>query len=170
MITNLNRIALLITVIFTLNSCSSDSSEVVNNTTTTALTAKVVEYNYNDIELATMRLINEYRVSVGLNSLEQINHISYKSEEHDNYMIANNVVNHNNFVTRSEDIMKVLDAKKVGENVAYNFNTPESVVAAWLDSPGHKANIVGNYTHFGIAIKSDPETGKKYYTNIFAKI
>ena len=163
------RLALFTAVIFTMNSCSSDQSEdsVVE---ASDLTAKVVDYSYNETELETMQLINEYRVSQGLNSLEMINHISYKSEEHDDYMIANKVVNHNDFVARSENIIKVLKAKTVGENVAYNFNTPESVVAAWLKSPAHKENIVGNYTHFGIAIKADPVTGKKYYTNIFARI
>ena len=165
---NLLRIALLLVVIFTMNSCSSDTAEVADKNTN--LTAKVIDYSYNETEVATMNLINEYRISVGLNPLEKINHISYKSEEHDDYMITNKVVNHNNFVARSENIISVLGAKKVGENVAYNFNTPESVVAAWLNSPAHKENIVGNFTHFGIAIKSDPVTGKKYYTNIFVKI
>ena len=167
--TNLLRLALLTIVIFTMNSCSSDNSED-NSSDQINLSAKVVDYDYNDTELETMKLINEYRVSQGLNSLEKINHISFKSEEHDEYMIANKVVNHNNFVARTENIIKVLKAKTVGENVAFNFNTPESVVAAWLNSPSHKENIVGNYTHFGIAIKSDPVTGKKYYTNIFAKL
>ena len=167
--TNLLRLALLGIVIFTMNSCSSDNSEDTTSETAN-LSAKVVDYSYNEIELATMDLINEYRVSQGLNALEKINHISFKSEEHDDYMIANKVVNHNDFVSRSENIIKVLKARTVGENVAYNFNTPESVVAAWLNSPTHKENIVGNYTHFGIAIKADPVTGKKYYTNIFAKI
>ncbi len=167
--TNLLRLALLSVVIFTMNSCSSDKSEEASLEASN-LTAKVVEYSYNDMELATMNLINEYRISQGLSTLERINHISFKSEEHDDYMIANKVVNHNDFVARSQNIIKVLGAKTVGENVAYNFNTPESVVAAWLNSPAHKENIVGNYTHFGIAIKADPVTGKKYYTNIFAKI
>ncbi|GIZ10584.1 CAP domain-containing protein [Flavobacterium sp. UMI-01] len=166
---NLLRFVLLTAVIFTMNSCSSDSTESANENTSNQ-TAKVVNYEYNELEVATMDLINEYRVSVGLNKLERINHISYKSEEHDDYMIANKVVNHNNFVARSENIISVLGATKVGENVAYNFKTAESVVSAWLNSPAHKENIVGNYTHFGIAIKTDPETGKKYYTNIFAKI
>ena len=163
------RLALFTAVIFTMNSCSSDQSED-STVEASDLTAKVVDYSYNETELETMKLINEYRVSQGLNSLEMINHISYKSEEHDDYMIANKVVNHNDFVARSENIIKVLKAKTVGENVAYNFNTPESVVAAWLKSTAHKENIVGNYTHFGIAIKADPVTGKKYYTNIFARI
>ena len=105
-----------------------------------------------------MDLINAYRVSIGLNALEKINHISFKSEEHDNYMIANNVVNHNDFFYRSENIIKVLGATSV------------EVLKAWLASPEHKSNIVGNFTHFGLAIRVSPTTGKKYYTNIFAKI
>ncbi len=160
------RVLLLVATIFTLNSCSSDSSESTDSDNSSA---KVMNYTYNATELEAMELINEYRVSVGLNALEQINHISFKSEEHDDYMITNNVVNHNNFVSRSENLISVLGAKRVGENVAYNYNTPKAALTAWLNSPSHKENIVGNYTHFGIAIKTNAD-GKKYYTNIFAKI
>ena len=151
----------------TMNSCSSDSSE---NQTNPAAVKKVVNYSYNSIELETMELINAHRVSIGLNRLEKINHMSYKSEEHDNYMIANNVVNHNDFLARSENIIKTLGAKSVSENIAYNYKTPEAVLTAWLASPSHKENIEGNFTHFGIAIKENPANGRKYYTNIFAKI
>ncbi|MFV8344381.1 CAP domain-containing protein [Flavobacterium sp. XS2P39] len=161
------RALLLVTVICTMNSCSSEASEAP---AVDATSQKVVNYSYNAIEIQTMDLINAYRVSIGLNPLEKINHMSYKSEEHDNYMIANNVVNHNDFVARSENIMKTLGAKTVSENIAYNYSTPQAVLNAWLASPGHKENIEGNFTHFGIAIKEDPATGKKYYTNIFAKI
>lgn len=150
-----------------MNSCSSDSSEAE---TTSPSLQKVVSYSYNSIELETMDLINAHRVSKGLNPLQKINHMSYKSEEHDNYMIANNVVNHNDFSARSENIMQTLGATSVSENIAYNYNTPQAVLNAWLASPGHKENIEGNFTHFGLAIKESPTTGKKYYTNIFAKI
>lgn len=160
------RVLLLVAIIFTMNSCSSDSSET---TTSESSNQRVMNYTYNSSELEAMNIINEYRVSVGLLPLQQINHVSFKSEEHDDYMIANNVVNHNNFVERSENIISVLGAKRVGENVAYNYNTPQSAVTAWLNSPSHKQNIVGDYTHFGIAIKTN-EQGKKYYTNIFVKI
>ena len=160
------RVLLLVATIFTLNSCSSDDAETTDSDNSSA---KVMNYTYNATELEAMELINEYRVSVGLNALEQINHISFKSEEHDDYMITNNVVNHNNFVSRSENLISVLGAKRVGENVAYNYNTPKAALTAWLNSPSHKENIVGNYTHFGIAIKTNAD-GKKYYTNIFAKL
>jgi uncharacterized protein YkwD len=150
-----------------MNSCSSDDSE---SQSTEPVAQKVLSYSYNTMELETMVLINKHRISVGLIPLEKINHMSFKSEEHVNYMIANNVVNHNDFVARSENIMRTLGAKTVSENVAYNYNTPESVLNAWLASPTHKANIEGDHTHFGISIKENPTNGRKYYTNIFAKI
>ena len=83
--------------------------------------------------------------------------------------MSDNVVNHDDFVSRSENIMKVLGAKSVAENIAYNYNSPQAAVNAWLNSPGHKANIEGNFTHFGLAIRINAD-GKKYYTNIFARI
>ena len=161
------RTLLIFSMIYNLNSCSSDDSK---SSVTDASSLKVAEFTYNATELQTMALINTYRVSIGLNPLEKINHISFKSEEHVNYMIANNVVNHNDFVARSENIMKVLGAKTVSENIAFNYSTPQAAVNAWLASPGHKENIEGNFTHFGIAIRENPANGKKYYTNIFVKI
>lgn len=39
-----------------------------------------------------------------------------------------------------------------GENIAYGFPDPESVVAAWMASPGHRANILDpSYTHMAAA-------------------
>ena len=159
---------MFVVISITMNSCSADSAEGTDNSTTTE--TLITNYTYNESEIETMKLINDYRVSIGLNALEKINHISFKCEEHNNYMIANNVVDHNDFTSRSNNIISVLGAKKVGENVAYNYKTSEAAVRAWLDSPGHKENIVGDFTHFGLSVTTDAKTGKKYYTNIFAKI
>jgi uncharacterized protein YkwD len=161
--------AMMFVVVFiTMNSCSADNAEGSTGGTTTE--TLIANYTYNDSEIEAMKLINEYRVSIGLNALEKINHISFKCEEHNTYMIANNAISHNNFESRSTNIMSVLGAKRVGENVAYNYKTSEAAVRAWLESPGHKANIEGDYTHCGIAVSTDPQSGKKYYTNIFVKI
>ncbi|KAF2341060.1 CAP domain-containing protein [Flavobacterium tistrianum] len=160
---------LFIAILFAMNACSADSAEASLDTATPTETL-VANYTYNDTEIETMRLINEYRMSIGLNSLERVNHISFKCEEHNKYMIANNVVDHNDFVARSSNMTSVLGAKKVGENVAYNYKTPEAALKAWLDSPGHKENIEGDFTHFGLSVTTDPATGKKYYTNIFVKL
>ncbi|MFF3327391.1 CAP domain-containing protein [Streptomyces sp. NPDC002889] len=40
-----------------------------------------------------------------------------------------------------------------GENVAYGYTTPESVMAGWMDSPGHKANILNcEFKEIGIGL------------------
>ncbi len=161
------RSLVLVFVLGTLNSCTADAPTSV---TTPAVSQTTVPYPYTTFENETLTLINNYRVSIGLNALNKSDYISFKAEEHNNYMIANNVVNHNDFVARSEDIMKTLSAKYVTENVAYNYTTPKAVLDAWLASEGHKANLEGNYTHFGLSVRENPTTGKKYYTNIFAKI
>ena len=158
------RALLPLAIMFTMVSCSSDSSDA-----TTADNKVIVTYNYNETETKLVTLINNYRVSQGLNALQVVNHISYKSQEHNEYMIENNVVNHDYFEQRSNNIIHVLGAERVGENIAYNYVTPESALQAWLNRPGHKANILGDYTHFGISVTVNTETGKRYYTNMFMK-
>lgn len=162
--TNLLRAIMPLVLILTLVSCSSDSTEDLTAADTTAK-----NYTYNEEELALLDQINDYRESIGLNALQPVEHISYKSEEHNEYMIAKNEINHDFFQERSKNIIAVLGASKVNENVAYNYATPASALHAWLQSPGHKANIEGNFTHFGASIRINPENGNKYYTNIFVK-
>jgi uncharacterized protein YkwD len=175
-----------ISIISTMNSCTSDPYEAsVTTAQTTPITTPntpitqvtqtptpsldLNNYSYSAPEIQLMDLINTYRVSIGLNSLVKTNYISSKAEEHSNYMLTTNVLSHDNFSIRSQDIMKALGAKSVGENVAYNKSTPQDAFDAWLASPGHKANIEGSYTNFGISVRVSSD-GRKYYTNIFAKI
>ena len=162
------RVLLLVATVHTLSSCTPESINTVSDTTISS-EKKVYNYTYSTAEIETMALINNYRVSIGLNELKQINYISLQSEEHNKYMIANNEVNHDGFVTRSENIMKELGAKLVGENVAYNFTTSQAVFNAWILSPLHKKNIEGKYSDFGISIREN-DKGQKYYTNIFVQI
>ncbi|BDG35019.1 CAP domain-containing protein [Saccharococcus caldoxylosilyticus] len=38
-----------------------------------------------------------------------------------------------------------------GENIAAGQRTPQEVVNAWMNSPGHRANILNkNFTHIGV--------------------
>ena len=157
----------LVPMSFMLTKISSSSNE-----TQEALTVRpklIQDFAYNSDELQLAYLITQHRLSLGLNVLELINHVSYKSEKHNEYMIARKVVNHDLFLQRSENIMEVLGAVKVDENVAYNFINSGSALNAWLNSPSHKANIEGSFTHFGISIRIDETTGNKYFTNIFIK-
>lgn len=53
------------------------------------------------------------------------------------------------------------DFSAAGENLAVNFTESEDVTEAWLNSPGHRANILnGNYTEIGIATAKGVYKGK----------
>lgn len=162
---NLLHALLPAVLVLTIVSCSTDA-ETIQEPTTTIQTSN---YDYNADELELMDLINAHRQSIGLQTLQPADCVSLKSEEHTEYMIEMNAINHDHFSERSQSIIETLGASKVSENVAYNYSTANAVLHAWLESPGHQINIEGDFTHFGVAIRVDPESGNKYYTNIFMK-
>lgn len=42
---------------------------------------------------------------------------------------------------------------EVGENLAVGYRAPESVVSGWMQSPGHRANLLGRgYDEVGLAV------------------
>jgi uncharacterized protein YkwD len=59
----------------------------------------------------------------------------------------------------------------VGENIGAGYSSPEAVVQGWMNSPGHRANILSpDYTEIGIgyAFSADSDYGT-YWTAVFAK-
>lgn len=78
---------------------------------------------------------------------------------------------HQGFDQRAKDMQKKANLSAFGENVAYNYNYDDPVqvsIEGWMESPGHKKNILGDFeeTGVGIAISED---GKFYITQLFAK-
>ena len=56
---------------------------------------------------------------------------------------------------------------RAAENVAYGYNVT-SVVDAWMNSPGHRANILGDFTHIGVGVAKGSD-GQLYYVQNFGK-
>lgn len=147
-------------------SCATDDSDelLIQN-------EKIVDIQltYTSLESEITTLINEYRSSNGLSTLNVMNIVSFEAETHTKYMVQVGEVNHDNFNERYQYLVANANAKSASENVAYGYNSAESVVNAWLNSPSHK-EIISNpsFTDFGISTKIDSD-GKYYYTNIFIK-
>ena len=38
----------------------------------------------------------------------------------------------------------------LGENIAWGYASPEEVMQGWMESPGHRGNILGNYAEIGV--------------------
>jgi uncharacterized protein YkwD len=57
----------------------------------------------------------------------------------------------------------------LGENIAAGYPDAASVMAGWMASPGHRANILSpNFTEIGVAIAYD-SAGQPYYTQVFGQ-
>jgi uncharacterized protein YkwD len=159
--TKLSVLALMALLTF---SCSTDS---VEEERIDAITNSYVPQT-KMIEIEIMELINDHRIENGLAALEEMGNIKAEAFSHTQYMIDNNEMSHDNFITRKNNLEYSVGAIRVGENVAYGYGYAGSVVMAWLNSPGHKAVLEGDYTNFDISAEQDDE-GRWYYTNIFVK-
>jgi len=66
-------------------------------------------------------------------------------------------------------IMNSCAARGAGENIAYGNVSADQMMTMWMNSPGHRANILnGSYTHIGIgAVKSS--SGRWYGVQDFVR-
>lgn len=56
-----------------------------------------------------------------------------------------------------------------GENIAYGQPTAQAVMDAWMNSPGHRANILNSsYTQIGVGAVAD-NNGTIYWTQDFIR-
>ena len=155
------KLSLVIFLLTFLNSCSTEDDGIFFKEVTETKIA------YSPMENEILILINEYRNEKGLATLSKLNLISTVAETHTTYMVEIGKVNHDNFPERHEILVNNAQAISVGENVAYGYNSAESVVNAWIKSDQHREIIEDSeFTHFGISSQND-ENGRNYFTQIF---
>lgn len=120
------------------------------------------------LENEVLKVINEYRAAKKLAPLKQNSVLIEEARNHSHNMATMKVpFSHDGFQTRAQHIEgKLRYVKNIAENVAYGQPTAKEVVKDWLNSPGHKKNIEGNFTETGIGIASNSK-GILYYTQIF---
>jgi uncharacterized protein YkwD len=56
----------------------------------------------------------------------------------------------------------------VGENIAFGYGSVRAACGGWLRSSGHRANILGPYTHVGGGYARG-RSGRVYYVQVFAR-
>ena len=57
-----------------------------------------------------------------------------------------------------------LSYRSAGENIAYGYRTPQAVVNGWMNSSGHRANILNaSYTKIGVGYVASGN----YWTQMF---
>ncbi len=122
-------------------------------------------------ETEVLRLVNEERTSRGLSPLSYSQELAKVAYSHSKDMADRNYFSHNTPEGLSPfDRMKNagISYKSAGENIAAGQQTPEAVVDAWMNSDGHRANILNaSYTKMGIGYVYGGSYGI-YWTQLFA--
>ena len=66
-------------------------------------------------------------------------------------------------------ILKACKLSMVGENVAYGYSNGRAAVTAWMNSPGHRANILnGKYRLIAVGAAQDDD-GRWYVAQVFGR-
>jgi putative cell wall-binding protein len=109
-------------------------------------------------------LTNANRANAGLPALARESSLDAMAQEWATYMASQKSMVHSSNEWR---MSKVSSGYTLccGENIAYGYTSASSVVSAWINSPGHRANILDTrYTHMGAGYNA---TGH-YWVQVFA--
>ena len=131
------------------------------------LTIPTADSKVSNYEKEVVRLVNEIRVQRGLKELtynwELCRVARYKSQD----MKDNSYFSHTSPVYGSPfQMMKSFGIKyrTAGENIARGQKTPTEVVNAWMNSSGHRANILNSsFTEIGVGYVASGN----YWTQMF---
>ncbi len=152
--------------VVTLNRLDGGSLATPPTTTTPDTTTSA----YSAFQDEVLRLTNIERVKVGAVALQANTKLSEVATLKSEDMINNNYFSHSSPVYGSPFEMMAsfgLTFIKAAENIAWGQITPEEVVTDWMNSEGHKKNILnGDYTHIGIGVAKD-SSGRYYWTQMF---
>jgi uncharacterized protein YkwD len=121
---------------------------------------------------AALCLVNQERTSRGLGPLKSNRRLSNAASGHANDMVARGYFSHDSmnggtFVDRirKAGYVPARSFPTLGEDLAWGsgtLGTPRAIVAGWMDSPPHRANILSRKFHeagMGVAF-GDPGAGE----------
>lgn len=126
-----------------------------------------LESTVSSYESEVIRLVNEIRQQNGLRPLAanwELSRVArYKSQD----MRDNGYFSHNSptYGTPFQMLSAFgLSYRTAGENIAKGYASPQAVVNGWMNSSGHRANILNaSYTQIGVGYVS----GGNYWTQLF---
>ena len=115
-------------------------------------------------------LVNAERAKAGLAPFTADARLDLAAQRHSEDQAAHNTMSHtgsdgSNMGQRIE--RAGFPWRRAAENVAFGQRTPADVVAAWMNSEGHRNNILSVNTHLGVGLAYSA-SGAPYWTQVFA--
>ena len=113
-----------------------------------------VSQSVSEFEKQVVDLTNAERAKEGLKPLEMHSPLMEVAQAISEDMAKNNYFSHTSptYGSPFDQIKSAgISYRSAGENIAQGQRTPQQVVQAWMESPGHRQNIMNaNYTHIGV--------------------
>lgn len=129
---------------------------IVVNTFWGTIQQSVLSYATNMSISGLLQETNEERVAGGLGNLALNGKLNSAAQAKANDMVTRDYWSHNTPDGNPPWVFfdaAGYDYKTAGENLAYGFDSSTEAVAGWMNSPGHKANIMNTgYVDVGFGI------------------
>lgn len=132
-------------------------------------------YYGTSVESQVVYLVNLERAKYKLPPLKLNSLLANAAKLHSTNMARRGVMSHTLYGTTLPALSTRLDYvgyrnyRAWGENVAAGYTTAQAVVAAWMKSPGHRANILSaNFTEIGVGMVKSA-SGQVFWTQVFGK-
>lgn len=126
------------------------------------------ESSFTNPAREVLRLVNQERAKAGLKPLVLHDGLSKVAELRSKDMALFNYFDHNspNYGSPFEMMKSMgITYRAAGENIALGYDSPEGVVKGWMDSPGHRKNILNpSFNKMGIGLYKASRT---YWTQMF---
>lgn len=127
---------------------------------------------YASYEDQVLKLVNQERAKRGLQTLSKNWQLARVARTKSQDMATKNYFSHQSPTYGSPFTMMQnfgLRFSAAGENIAMGQNTPQQVMTAWMNSAGHRANILSAaYTQIGVGVARN-KSGVYYWTQDFMK-
>lgn len=157
------------------NKPQNSDTPINNNTTTDKNNQDKVEQNQtttgnvSSVESEVLRLVNIERQKNGLSPLKMSTELSNVARKKSQDMADKNYFSHTSPTYGSPfDMMKQFGIKytAAGENIAKGYASAEDVMKGWMNSEGHRANILSS--KFGtLGVGYVNKGGTTYWTQMF---
>ena len=131
------------------------------STTTTTTLAPTASFDARGWESEILRITNVERQNAGLNPLVVCTRLANSALAHTNRMLEGQFFSHSDPGTgtasgdriRSTGYFDSSNGWGYGENIAMGYSSPNATMVGWMNSPGHRANILNpSFTHLGVGV------------------
>lgn len=118
-------------------------------------------------EARIVQLVNGARATAGLPRLSVSTCADRFAEDWSATMVRTSAFTHRPSL---RTVLSACRARAVGENIAYGAVSADRMMAMWMRSPGHRANILSSrFTHIGVGAARTP-AGRTYGTQNFLRL